>query len=75
MILPFNTRMSGGGGVTVGATGQSCLLLSVLVKPVDTSVITSLTDVDDTFSNTVDGDELVEISAFEDLSVCSEKGL
>jgi hypothetical protein len=75
MVLPSITKMSGGGGVTVGATGQSCLLLSVLVKAVDASVITSLTDVDDTFPSMGDRDELIETSAFEDSSIYSEGGL
>jgi hypothetical protein len=61
--------MSGGGAVTVGATGQSCLLLSVLVKSVDNSVTTSLTGVDDTVSIRGDTDELIKPSAFEDSSV------
>jgi hypothetical protein len=67
--------MSGGGGVTVGAAGQSCLLLSVLVKSVDTSVTTSLTSVDDIFSIMGDRDELITTSALEDSLLCSEEGL
>jgi hypothetical protein len=64
--------MSGGGAVTVGATGQSCLLLLVLVKSVDISVRTSLTGVDDTISKWGDTDELIKLSSFDDSSTYSK---
>ena len=61
--------------MTVGATGQSCLLLLVPVKSVDISVTTSLTGVDDTVSIRGDTDELIKPSAFEDSSVYSNEVL